>query len=421
MEVLRMKEILLSQLIEQTKEAAQSFEHSQSTSYQYQLAWRAISNYFHTNQQQMFSKQLAQEYMQELKAKYEAGSIKKWRYKLYRLTTRLLCEYYDQGYLKWGYQKQTLKTQLHQQNYVLLQKEYLHSLKKRGLGARTIQYYEIVSRQFLAFLELQKINDISEARVNDIHIFILSIAKRYQPTSMRTAFSALRSFCQFVESQKRTATCLSNAIPSSWGRKTAIIPTLTPTEEQKLLQAVDRTTPLGKRNYAMLLLALRLGLRSIDIVNLKLKNIDWNRSTIEIIQEKTNLALVLPLLTDVGNAIADYILNGRPDLQNPYLFLRTQAPFINLSGRSVCYGISLKIMKDAGIRQGHADRKGFHSLRHSVAARLLSEETPLPVISSILGHRNKDSTKVYLSIDLEHLGVCALNLNGIEVNREELR
>ena len=269
--------------------------------------------------------------------------------------------------------------------------------------------------------EQQKTNDIADVRVNDIHRFTLSISKRYQPTSLRTTFSALRSFCRFVESQKLTATCLSNAIPSSRGRKTTIIPTLTPTEEQKLLETVDRTTPLGKRNYAMLLLALRIGLRSVDIVNLKLMNIHWNSSTIEIIQEKTNTPLVLPLLTDIGNALADYILNGRPDSQNPYLFLRTQAPFINLSGRSVCYGISAKIMKDAGIRQGHADRKGFHCLRHTVAARLLSEETPLPVISSILGHQNKDSTKVYLSTDLERLRVCALNLNGIEVNREELQ
>jgi integrase len=77
-------------------------------------------------------------------------------------------------------------------------------------------------------------------------------------------------------------------------------------------------------------------------------------------------------------------------------------------------------MKEAGIRQGKEDRKGFHCLRHSLAARLLSEETPLPIISSILGHRNKDSTKVYLSTDLVHLRACALSLTGIEVTKEEL-
>jgi integrase len=126
------------------------------------------------------------------------------------------------------------------------------------------------------------------------------------------------------------------------------------------------------------------------------------------------------LLTDVGNAIADYILNGRPDSQLPDIFLRSQAPYQKLSGHPACYGISCKMMKAAGIRQGKGDRKGFHCLRHSLAARLLSEETPLPVISSILGHRNKDSTKVYLSTDLIHLRACALSLAGIEVTKEEL-
>jgi len=171
----------------------------------------------------------------------------------------------------------------------------------------------------------------------------------------------------------------------------------------------------------MLLLALRTGLRSVDILHLKLEDIHWRTNTIEIIQEKTQVPLVLPLLTDVGNAIADYLLHGRPESSLPYVFLRTLAPFQNLSSHSACYAISCKIMKAAGIRQGKADCKGFHCLRHSVAARLLSEETPLPVISSILGHRNKDSAKVYLSTDLDHLRDCALSLVGIEVAQEELR
>ena len=170
----------------------------------------------------------------------------------------------------------------------------------------------------------------------------------------------------------------------------------------------------------MLLLALRNGLRCVDIVNLKLGDIQWKSNTIEVVQSKTGVPLVLPLLADVGNVIADYILNGRPDSHQPYIFLRTRAPYRKLSGHSACYRISCKLMKEAGIRQGKGNRKGFHCLRHSLAARLLAEETPLPIISSILGHRDKDSTKIYLSTDLEHLRACALSLTGIEVTKEEL-
>lgn len=416
-----MHDLLLSELIEQTTAAVRSFQHSPSTDYQYQMAWRALTVYFLEHHQVLFSKQLAQQYVLEQKAKFDAGTLREWRYKLDRITVRWLVEFSEQGSLTWHHAKPTLLTQIHTSAYICLQQGYIHHLTIEGIHARTIQTYETISRHFFFYLEQNHIQDIAAVHLNDVHLFIPWIARRYQPTSMRTVFSALRSFLRFAQSKGFTRDDLSQAIPSSWGRKTSVIPTLTAAEEQQLLAAIDRSTPSGKRDYAMLLLALRTGLRSVDIVNLRLENIHWKTNLIDIVQEKTNVPLVLPLLADVGNALADYLLQGRPVSSLPYVFLRTQAPHQHLSGRSVCYAISCKIMKAAGVRQGKAQRKGFHCLRHSVAARLLSEETPLPVISSILGHRNKDSTRVYLSTDLVHLRECALSLAGIEVAQEGLR
>lgn len=127
----------------------------------------------------------------------------------------------------------------------------------------------------------------------------------------------------------------------------------------------------------------------------------------------------VPLLADVGNAIIAYMLNGRPESQDPHLFLRSEAPYTQLSKDAGLYHVISHSMKVAGIRQGKGERRGPHCLRHSVAARLLAAETPLPIISSILGHANKDTTKIYLSTDLEHLRDCALGLDAIEVAREE--
>jgi len=415
-----MGEIFLSELIERTKDSIRSYEHSQSTMYQYQLAWNELAGYFIQNNQVVFSKHLAQQFVLESKAKLDGGNLKKWRYKLIRLTVRMLIEFSENGHFAWKYQKRAPATYLHQTAYIFLLNNYLDYLNKEGKSERTIQFYEIAARQFLEFLEQKKIKAIAEARLMDVSLFIPFISKQYQPTSMRTVLSALRSFLRFVESKHLTEFCLSNAIPGSFGRKTIIVPTITPEEEQKLLLSADDTTPSGKRNYAMMLLALRTGLRSIDIVSLKLSDIHWKRNTIEIVQAKTGNPLVLPLLTDVGNAIADYILYGRPVSPDFNIFLRSQAPYRKLSGRSNCYGISCKMMKEAGVRQGKEDRKGFHCLRHSLAAHLLAEEIPLPIISSILGHRDKDSTKIYLSTDLVHLRACALSLSGIEVTKEEL-
>ncbi|MGA2572566.1 MAG: site-specific integrase [Terracidiphilus sp.] len=415
-----MGEISLSELIEQTKESIRPFEYNRSTIYRYQMAWRALTDYFIEHDQVVFSKQLAEQFVLESKTKLDTRAIKKWQYKLNRLTVLMLIECYEYGHVTWKHHRDDNPTRLLQSAYILLHKDYLNCLEKEGKGTGTIRIYEIVSKQFLKYLEQKKFKDISEVQLTDVSLFIPFISKQYQPTSMRTVLSALRSFLRFVETKNLTGFYLSRAIPSSSGRKTIVVPTITSEEEQKLLGAEDRTTASGKRNYAMFLLALRTGLRSIDIVNLKMGDIQWKSNTIEIVQAKTGVPLVLPLLTDVGNAIADYVLSGRPDSQQPYIFLHARAPYQKLSGRSNCYGVSCKMMKAAGIRQGKQDRKGFHCLRHSLAARLLSEETPLPIISSILGHRDKDSTKIYLSTDLMHLRACALGLTGIEVTKDEL-
>lgn len=416
-----MGEILLSELIEQTKESICSLEHSQSTLYQYNLAWRELTNYFNKNNQVLFSKHLAEQFVLEYKAKLKIGEAKKWRYKLIRLSVRMLIEVSNKGHFTWNYQKHDTPTHLHQSAFIFLQNDYLKNLNEEGKGAGTIQTYDTVSKQFLIYLEHKEIKGFSEVQLNDVSLFIPFISKQYQPSSMRTVLSALRAFLRFVERMNFTTICLSAAIPRSFGIKTNLVPIITSEEERKMIDSADCKTASGKRNYAMLLLALRTGLRSIDIVNLMLSDIKWKSNVIEIIQRKTGTPLVLPLLTDVGNAIADYILNGRPDSQQPYVFLRTQAPYKKLAGHSNCFAISRKIMKEAGIRQGIDDRKGFHCLRHYLASRLLSEEIPLPIISSILGHRDKDSTKVYLSTDFVHLRTCALSLKGIEVTKENLQ
>jgi site-specific recombinase XerD len=411
--------IRLSELIERTNDCIRSLEHSPSTVYQYQMTWKALADYFREHDQALFSRQLAEQYLLESKARLEAGVIKRWRYKLDRRTVHMLIECFEYGHVSWKYYEDP-PAYLHRLAYLCLHADYLNHLREEGKGAGTVQTYGIVSRQFLEYLEQREIQDIAEVGVNEISSFIPFISKQYQPASMRTVLSALRCFLRYVEDRHLTPIRLSNALPASGGRTIRVVPTLTPEEEQHLLDSADRTTASGRRNYAMLLLALRIGLRSIDILNLKLEDIHWQSNTIEIVQAKTGTPLVLPLLTEVGNAIADYLLNGRPTSPQPYIFLRSQAPYRKLAGHANCYGISRTLMDQAGIRQGKGERKGFHCLRHSVAARLLAAGTPLPLISSILGHQNKNSTKLYLSTDLEHLRASALSLMGIEVTREVL-
>jgi integrase len=408
-----MKETLLSDLIKEVKEEIRPLEHSQSTLYHYDHAWGGLCKYFTEHEQTMYSVQLARRYVLETRQQYDTGEILKWKFKLIRQTVDLLEQFSEHGRIVWKHAAPWGKTGLVEPYFISLSDKYIYDLERKGKGLRTIASYKNVSTQFLRCLEQAGFHDCSRLTLQDVSDFIPDIAKQYQVTSMRTVLSALRSFLAFATAAKLTSVDLTCVVPGSYGRKTAIVPTITSEEEQSLLAVIDRETAKGKRDYVIILLALRTGLRSSDISNLQLENLKWRTNTIEIIQQKTGRMLILPLLADVGNAIIDYLLHGRPSSKKPYVFIRSLAPYTGLS--SSLNGLVSGYMDKAGIRQHDGDQRGLHCFRHSAAARLLAAETPLPIISTILGHADKNSTKTYLSTDLEHLRACALGLNGIEV------
>lgn len=179
-------------------------------------------------------------------------------------------------------------------------------------------------------------------------------------------------------------------------------------EVERLIGAIDRGSPQGKRDYAMVLLAARYGLRVSDIIGLRHCNIDWVNNKIVLLQQKTSKIVELPLSEEVGNAIIEYLKFGRPDINEPYLFITAIAPYEKLSSAGMHRTIT-NCMRQADI--GYKERKhGSHSLRHSLANNLLSLNEPLPVISEILGHSSTESTMCYLRVDFNQLKQCALEV-----------
>jgi len=413
-----MKEILLTELINKAKVAIKPIQHRPSTVYQYGLAWKELVRYFESNGQSYFSTELANRFVQESKDSFDKGLIKNWRHKLRRLSVLILFEVLETGSYSWKFHfadaNGPLPIEMKQ-----LHANYVDELIRSGKGDGTRRCYETLSRQFLKYVHLELNKNVSDLQLGDVRSFIPYIARSYQSTSMRTVLSALRSFLKYLYKESVTKEELVLAVPSSGSRRNTVVPTITQDEEKCLLQSIDCSTSIGKRNYAMILLAMRTGLRNIDIISLKLSDIDWRNKTIDIVQQKNGKPLTLPILSDFGNALADYILNARPQSSLPYVFLRYQSPHTRLS-RSACYEISCSIMEKAYIRQSGQQRKGFHIFRHSVAARMLSQEIALPVISHSLGHGSMSSSKVYLSTDEKHLKACSLTFQGIEVAKEEL-
>ena len=186
-------------------------------------------------------------------------------------------------------------------------------------------------------------------------------------------------------------------IPSVWSKD----------EISMLLNSYDLDTSLGKRNYAIVLLALNLGIRWCDIKNLKFENFNWNLNIIRFKQVKTNICIELPISEDIGNAIIDYIKNGRPLCNEPYIFVTHLKPYRQMSKTFIP-------TRNLNVKFDH--KKGIHSLRHTLASNLLKEETPLNIISSILGHVNSDTTTIYLKIDEKNLRNCFLSLKGVNID-----
>jgi integrase len=177
----------------------------------------------------------------------------------------------------------------------------------------------------------------------------------------------------------------------------------------KILEAVDRGNPCGKRDYAIILLITRLGLRGIDVKRLRFADLDWPGNRLSVVQAKTGHRVQLPLLKDVGWAIIDYIRHGRPPSECPQVFLRHTAPIGPFSDQDHLHQILVKHARAAHVPLGENRRHGMHSLRHTLATRLLEHGTPIEQISDILGHQTVTATGAYLKSSLRLLAQCALD------------
>ena len=219
----------------------------------------------------------------------------------------------------------------------------------------------------------------------------------------------VRRFLRYLFKVHLTKTDLSIPLFYIKSHRAEKLPSLYNTEEIRRMDAsIDKTGRTGKRDYAIFLLASRLGLRASDICQLQFRNLDWDKNIINLVQCKTKKEIELPLLGVIGEAIIDYIQNGRPKSDNKTIFLTANAPYTPISVPGLSSIISGIIYK-AGI-ETKGRHHGAHCLRHSLATQLLDQGTTLPVISETLGHSNSQTTMIYLGVDVNGLLRCSLEV-----------
>lgn len=290
-------------------------------------------------------------------------------------------------------------------------KDYVQYLREqRGLAEATIVYYSFHASNFLQYRFGHGEVALSTLNAADVVGFVRHATARVTASRSKAAVAgSLRAFLRYAHGREEGMSDLATQVPkvASWPI-TSVPRAIDFDQTQKLLNSVDRSTPIGRRDYAILLLLARLGLRAGEITSLTLDDVDWRAGTLTVTL-KGGRRSVYPLTEEIGEAIAHYLQAGRPESKNRQVFLKVKAPF-----QPFRRGGSLgDIVRDRVERTGvDAPTRGTHQFRHGLATQMLRNGASLGEISDVLGHRHPDTTRIYAKVDIVALRTLALPWPG---------
>jgi len=286
--------------------------------------------------------------------------------------------------------------------------EYLNLDDFKDLSSATISLKRLTVTSLMNFLGDNNVMDFHFCRQNHVTGYLISIANLSSSTISARTF-ILRHFFNYLHRKKITLFSGDQLFPVIFTNKRERILSFYSIEEiKRVISTVDRSSLYGKRDFAVILLAAELGIRSSDIIRLKLSDIHWERNTIEFIQHKTKVFNQLPLLENIKYALIDYLKNSRPESNLDCIFIgikNGKRPITN----TCIHQIVSKYFEKAGIDISKR-KHGPHAMRNSLASNMLQNNTPMYVIKEVLGHSNIDTTNMYLNIDIDSLRDIALEV-----------
>jgi len=285
-----------------------------------------------------------------------------------------------------------------------------HLLHVRGLAAHTISMYVAWARRFLTEHLGSETSDLKALRAADVITFVQNRARSHQVGELKRMTTALRSFLRYAQLQGEVESGIVAAVPAvaSWSSTPALPRAISAEHARRALDACDRQTAIGRRDYAVLLLLADLGLRAGEVAALLLDDVDWDAGRMRV-RGKGGREAWLPLSTDVGQAIAAYLQHARPNAPDRHLFLRASAPIRGLSSGMAVASIVAHALRRAGI---DTPRRGAHQFRHALATQMLRRGASLVEIGELLRHRSPQTTAIYARVDLVALRELALPWPG---------
>ena len=339
---------------------------------------------------------------------YQTGRISRHTYNWRIRGIRILAEVYDTGSFAWKVYSKKEKASLPEPFDSVLGS----FVRTQNCGQKHKNCKESICRRFLQFLIDSGVTSFGGIQSEHVHSFIVNISTA-RPKSMDDVIYALRGFFGYLCCNGLYHDNFWMLLAAPRCRDHHVRNCLSSEEISLLLGSIGRETADGKRDFAAMSLAAASGLRAGDIASLKLEDIDWKKHEIRLVQGKTSEPLVIPVAKTVLNAVADYILNGRPETMDKNVFVRHCAPFTGYHDGVSIACIFRKYQKKAGLLHVVGDGKTLHGMRRGLGTGMAANGVPVDVVSQVLGHKGTKATKQYISTDLHNLRCCALGFDSL--------
>lgn len=356
----------------------------------------------HAHETQFYNPQIVEQYIAGLRGNYESGMISRSRKNALVKAALYVQEIATIGTVAAGAKVVPDKLSPH---YRMILDEVQNAEDWSEGLKRNVIYAAHTYFRFLADSNIQNISNITE---KTIRCYIMQKASTMGSNSLNTVRRNLKHLHRWLSKEGYIGCDFSDILSFTTPNTHQISKPIPHDEIARIFQAIDRDAAIGKRDYAMFMIAVVTGMRSIDISELQLSDIDWVTGEIQITQKKTDVPLALPLTHDIGEALRDYILHGRPRSSFGNIFLTSRPPIQPLGRRGI-YSAFNHVREIAGLK-----KCPFHDLRRAVGTSMVVAGIPVTTVAQVLGHTAISSTKQYISLDSIHLKECSLGLAGIE-------
>ena len=399
-------QITIDHLIIKSELEMRDLKLSSSTIGQYKHSWLDIRDYFNEQNAGIYANEVLQQYISEINGLRNKCLMNEWKWKMNRKAAHVLLEVADTGAFNWKPIQQNLSFTDH--DLEELRTLYINTLSEKNLSKATIDLYDYVFRKTLLLAGIQTIEELARLSYAETQLIIESFSTIYNKRSMSTILPILKTLLSFLSEHDVTDNNLSNVVMSRFIQKGNVSAYLSIEDEKRLIEQLEQES---LRTKAIILLALRFGLRDSDVCNLTFQSIDWNKEKLCVVQQKTGESIIFPLLPEIGNALMEYIIHERhPRKDYPYIFLRKQAPYNKIAS---AYPFCSKLLSKLEIQPVNGKTNGLHLFRYTLTHRLLAAKVTHQVVTDILGHTSKESDKPYISLEEPMLRMCSLDLSEI--------